>query len=346
MNGLEMYYEVHGIGKPVVLLHGSFMTITNNWPTMIAALSTTRQVIAVEMQAHGRTADIDREFGYEALADDIAALLDFLELEKADLIGYSLGGGVAMQVAIRHPEKVRKVVSISAVFRKDGLVQEALDAFPLITPDAFKGSPIEAEYRKLSPTPNAFPTFVKRVIAPELTQYDFGAEKFKATTAPFFFIHGDATSWTGALLPVVMAGVRPNAKVLLRARAHHCGIATSAERSSVATQTLASRVENANFLCQTSDEYVALLPEIEPRLEVEAKPLAGSEIAREAKRRVRAHRPLAVHDLVDPPRGYRNVLGGPVRGTRASGIERRLTHSTRSGDESQKPFAGLQRVAT
>jgi pimeloyl-ACP methyl ester carboxylesterase len=192
VNGLKMHYEVHGKGEPVVLLHGSFMTITNNWPDMIAALSTTRQVIAVEMQGHGRTADIRRDFSFENLADDIAAMLDYLKIDRADLIGYSMGGGVAMQVAIRHPEKVRKVVSISAVFRHDGWVKEALDIFPQLKPEAFKGSPIEAEYKRLSPTPNEFPNFVKRVISMDLKPYDFGAEKLRATKAPIFFIHGDA----------------------------------------------------------------------------------------------------------------------------------------------------------
>ena len=192
VNGLEMYYEVHGTGEPVVLLHGSFMTITNNWQEMIAALSKTRRVIAVEMQGHGRTADIERDFSYESLADDIAALLDHLGVRKSDVIGYSMGGGVAMQVAIRHPEKVRKVVSISAVFRHDGWVKEALDAFTQMDAEALKGSPIEAEYRKWSPTPDGLPALVTRVIAMDRKPYDFGADKLRATPAPFFFIHGDA----------------------------------------------------------------------------------------------------------------------------------------------------------
>jgi pimeloyl-ACP methyl ester carboxylesterase len=192
VNGLNMYYEIRGAGEPVILLHGSLMTITNNWQDMIAALSKTRKVIAVEMQGHGRTRDIERDFSYATLADDIAGLVDYLELGKVDVIGYSMGGGVAMQVAIRHPEKVRKVVSISAVFRHDGWVKEALDAFPHLTADAVKGSPIEIEYKKLSPTPNDFPRFVKRVFAMDLVPYDFGAEKLKATRAPMFFVHGDA----------------------------------------------------------------------------------------------------------------------------------------------------------
>lgn len=192
VNGFKMYYEVHGSGDPVVLLHGAFMSITNNWTEWIGELSKTRKVIAVEMQGHGRTADIDRDLSSENLADDVAALLDHLKIPSADLIGYSMGGGVAMQCAIRHPEKVRKVVSISAVFRHDGFVKEGLDAFPQLTAEAFKGSPLETEYKKLSPTPDEFPNFVKRVIAMALKPYDFGADNLKATKAPIFFIHGDA----------------------------------------------------------------------------------------------------------------------------------------------------------
>jgi pimeloyl-ACP methyl ester carboxylesterase len=189
-----MYYEIHGSGsgEPLVLLHGSFMTITNNWTGWITELSKTRRVIVVEMQGHGRTADIKRDFSYEQLADDVAAMLEHLKITQADVLGYSMGGGVAMQVAIRHPEKVRKVVSISAVFRHDGWVKEALDVFPKLSAEILKGSPIETEYKKLSPTPNEFPNFVKRAIAMDLKPYDFGADKLKATKAPFLFIHGDA----------------------------------------------------------------------------------------------------------------------------------------------------------
>ncbi len=169
VNGVKMYYEVHGSGEPVVLLHGAFMTITNNWTGWIDELSRTRKVIAVEMQGHGRTADTKRDITYENLADDVAALLEQLKIPRADLIGYSMGGTVAMQCAIRHPDKVRKVVVISSVFRRDGMVKEALDMFPKLTADAFKGSPITAS-----------------------SGHDLGADKLKATTAPMFFIHGDA----------------------------------------------------------------------------------------------------------------------------------------------------------
>src|SRR5262250_2097762 len=123
VNGLKMYYEVHGSGEPVVLLHGAFMTITNNWTGWIGELSKTRKVIAIEMQGHGRTADTARD-----ITDDVAALLEQLKIPRADLIGYSMGGAVAMQYAIRHPDKVRKVVVISSYFRRDGMVEEGADA--------------------------------------------------------------------------------------------------------------------------------------------------------------------------------------------------------------------------
>jgi pimeloyl-ACP methyl ester carboxylesterase len=192
VNGLKMYYEVHGSGDPVVLLHGAFMTITNNWTGWISELSKTRKVIAVEMQGHGRTADVPRDITYENFADDVAALLNYLKIPRADLIGYSMGGAVAMQCAIRHPDKVRKVVVISSAFRHDGFGKEGLDAIAKLTADDFKGSPIEVEYKKLSPTPDNFPNFVQRIAATAPKGYDFGADKLKATTAPMFFIHGDA----------------------------------------------------------------------------------------------------------------------------------------------------------
>ena len=192
VNGLKMYYEIHGSGEPVVLLHGAFMAITDDWTVWIGELSKTRKVIAVDMQGHGRTADIKRDITYENLSDDVAGLLDYLKIPSADIIGYSLGGGVAMQCAIRHPEKVRKVVSISAPFRRDGWVKEANDAWPNFTWEVFKGTPAEVEWKKLNPAPDGFPDFFNHIKAMALRPYDFGADKFKATKAPMFFIHGDA----------------------------------------------------------------------------------------------------------------------------------------------------------
>lgn len=192
VNGINMYYEVHGSGDPVVLLHGAFMTITNNWDGWISELSKTRKVIAVEMQGHGRTADIARDMTAENFAGDVAALLDYLKIPRADLIGYSMGGGVAMQCAVRHPDKVRKVVVISSPFRRDGVVKEGADALKKLTPELFIGSPIEVEYKKLSPTPDDFPKFIQHLVASGATGRELSADELKATPAPFFFIFGDA----------------------------------------------------------------------------------------------------------------------------------------------------------
>lgn len=192
VNGLEMYYEIHGSGEPVVLLHGAFMTITNNWAGWIDELSRSRRVIAVELQGHGRTADIPREPSAENLADDVAALLDHLEIPRTDLIGYSMGGSVAMQAAVRHPDQVRRVVVISSVFRRDGMLPEGQDAIPNLTAEHFKGSSIEVEYKRLSPTPEQFPQFVERLVAGVSKGNDLTAEQLQSTAAPMFFVHGDA----------------------------------------------------------------------------------------------------------------------------------------------------------
>ncbi|MDG3006413.1 alpha/beta fold hydrolase [Paludisphaera mucosa] len=189
VNGLKMYYEVHGDGDPVVLLHGAFMAIPSE-AEWIAELAKTRKVVAVEMQGHGRTADISRPMSAANFADDVAALLDYLKIPQADVIGYSMGGGVAMECAIRHPGKVRKVVILSSALSQDGWVKEGAEAIPQITAELFKGTPIETDFKRLSPTPDAFPEFVKHVV--ESATDDIGAEQLKATKAPMFFIHGDA----------------------------------------------------------------------------------------------------------------------------------------------------------
>ena len=122
-----MYYEIHGAGEPLILLHGGGGS-TEDFSEILPVLSSTRQVIAVHLQAHGRTADNDRLLSYEAMADDIAALIKYLRIEKADVMGYSLGGGVALLTAIQHSAVVRKLVVASAVFKRDGWYPEILAA--------------------------------------------------------------------------------------------------------------------------------------------------------------------------------------------------------------------------
>jgi pimeloyl-ACP methyl ester carboxylesterase len=119
VNGLDLYYEIHGEGEPMILLHGGVGAI-EMFGEVLPLLAEGRRVIAVDLQAHGRTADIDRPMTFEAMADDVAALIEHLELGKADIMGYSLGGGVALRTAIQHPEVVRKLVLVSTPFKRDG----------------------------------------------------------------------------------------------------------------------------------------------------------------------------------------------------------------------------------
>ena len=191
VNGLNMYYEVHGAGRPLLLLHGAYMTI-DAMGEVLARLAESRQVIAVELQAHGRTADIDRPLGYEAMADDVAALLRHLEVGEADVFGFSMGGGVALQVAIRHPEVVRKLVVVSAAHTSDSMHPELLEMIPSITPEVFAGTPIEEDYLRTTPNPNDFPTLVAKLKQLDMEHFAWPPEDVRSIAAPTLLIVGDS----------------------------------------------------------------------------------------------------------------------------------------------------------
>jgi pimeloyl-ACP methyl ester carboxylesterase len=190
VNGLKLYYEVYGKGKPIVLLHGSYMNIPMNWAHAIPLLAKSRQVIVAEMQGHGRTRDVPREFSYEAMADDVAGLLSHLKIESADVLGYSMGGGIAFQMAIRHPQRVRRLVILSGAYAHDGWWPDVEKSFATMNADAFKGSSIEEEYLRFGNDPGRFPEFVKKVISVDLKPYDWSKEA-RAIQAPMFIVMGD-----------------------------------------------------------------------------------------------------------------------------------------------------------
>jgi pimeloyl-ACP methyl ester carboxylesterase len=191
VNGLNMYYEIHGTGQPLVLLHGAYMTI-DLMGEVVSALAESRQVIAVELQGHGRTADIDRPLSYELMADDIAALLRHLVIEKADVFGYSMGGGVAFQASIRHPEVVRKLVVASASYTSDGMHPELLEMIPTLVPDVFAGSPIEEVYLRTAPNPDDFPTLVAKMKQLDMKPFAWPPEDIRGIAAPTLLIVGDS----------------------------------------------------------------------------------------------------------------------------------------------------------
>ncbi|HWV73555.1 MAG TPA: alpha/beta hydrolase [Pseudosphingobacterium sp.] len=191
VNGLKMYYEVYGKGKPIVLLHGSFMSIPLNWLQIIPLFAKDRKVIVAEMQGHGRTRDITRALSYEGMADDVSGLLKHLKVDSADILGYSMGGGVAFQLAVRHPEQVRRLIVLSGSYTHDGWWPDVEDSFATITADMFKGSSIEKEYGRLGNDPAHFPEFVKKVMSIDLKPYDWSKE-VKNIQAPIFMAIGDA----------------------------------------------------------------------------------------------------------------------------------------------------------
>jgi pimeloyl-ACP methyl ester carboxylesterase len=190
VNGLEMYYEVHGDGPPLLLLHGAYMTAAGMAP-LVPGLAERRRVVVPEQQGHGHTADVDRPITYEQMADDSAALLEHLGIEQADVVGYSMGAGIALQIAIRHPARVRRLVAASASFTYDGMHAAATEMFPTITPELFAGSPMEVEYLRAAPKPGDFPKLVEKLVDLDSTPFDW-TNDVRGITAPTLIVVGDS----------------------------------------------------------------------------------------------------------------------------------------------------------
>ncbi len=193
VNGLAMYYEVYGKGQPLVLLHGGFGAIEMFGPN-IAALAANRQVIAADLQGHGRTADIDRPMSYEAMGDDVAALIRYLGFAKADVMGYSLGGGVALQTAIRHPEVVRRLVLVSTAYSQGGWYPEILAGEAQLGPqaaEAMKQTPMYDLYSHIAPKPQDWPVLLTKLHDLLVRDYDW-SNGVASLTMPVLLVAGDA----------------------------------------------------------------------------------------------------------------------------------------------------------
>jgi pimeloyl-ACP methyl ester carboxylesterase len=180
-----MYYEIHGAGRPLVLLHGALMTI-EGFKELLPSLAETRQVIAVEQQAHGRTPDIDRPLRYEQMADDTAALLRQLGIEQADFFGYSMGGGIALQIAIRHPDLGRRLVVAAANYDPAGYYPEVLEGIQDLKPEDFAGSPWLEAYARVAPNPEDWPALL------DLWFEGWPREDIASIAAPALVIVGDS----------------------------------------------------------------------------------------------------------------------------------------------------------
>lgn len=194
INGMKTYYEVSGEGEPLVVLHGAYMNI----PAMgaiIPELAKTHKVYAIEFQGHGRTEDIDRPVTYPNLAGDVAAFMDAVGIEKADVFGYSMGAAAGLRLAIDHPEKVDQLVAASVSYDMSGSQPEFLEMIPTMAPEMFVGTPMEDAWKVLAPNPEGFRPFVERMIALEHEPLAWG-EEVKALKSPVLIIAGDADMMT------------------------------------------------------------------------------------------------------------------------------------------------------
>jgi len=193
VNGIELFYEIHGSGRPLILLHGGLMSGEMFGP-LLPAFTERHQAILVDLQGHGRTADIDRPLDVRLIADDIVALADHLGLDRPDVVGFSLGGGVALQAAIRHPEKVGRLVSASAQIRRDAVYPEMLGQQAQVNAAAaefMKETPMYELYQRVAPRPEDFPRLLDKIGEAMRQDFDF-TEDVRGLRVPTLIVAADA----------------------------------------------------------------------------------------------------------------------------------------------------------
>jgi len=196
INGLDLFYEVHGEvhssqTPPLLLIPGAFMA-TTSMTSWVNAFAGDRAVIVFDQQGHGRTPDTARRMSYEQFADDAAALLNALAVERAAVMGYSQGGGVALQLAIRHPGLVDKLVCMSSTYRRDGWYPSALEAIGDLSAEAFSGTPVEKAFREHTPDATAFHAYFEKMKVLNIDDQNITDEQVRSISAKTMVIVGDA----------------------------------------------------------------------------------------------------------------------------------------------------------
>jgi len=197
VNGLQMDHEIHGIDRdaqpPIVLLHGAMSNLDTDFGKLLPALAQSRRVIALEQQGHGRTADVDQPLSYERMADNTAELLRQLQVVNADFVCYSMGGGIALELAMRCPGLVRKIVYIGgAAFDPQGFHPELREAETAMTAEDLAGTPWQQAYARLAPNPDAWPALVAKSRDLDLTWRGWTPDQLRPVKAPTLIINGDA----------------------------------------------------------------------------------------------------------------------------------------------------------
>ena len=191
INGIKLYYEVYGEGKPIILLHGAFYTINMNWGQLIPELSKTRKVIAIEMQGHGHTPYSDRKLDIKTLAKDVEKLMDYLKIDSADVAGYSMGGTVAYQFAVQSPKRLRKLIIISSTYKSNGWLPIGNDALKDFKPEFFDDTPMKMEYDTVAPDKDNWRKFVTQMLAHIGENFNIGDANIAKIAAPVLIIAGD-----------------------------------------------------------------------------------------------------------------------------------------------------------
>jgi len=191
VNGIKVYYEVYGEGKPIVLLHGAFYTISMNWGQLIPELSKTRKVIAIEMQGHGHSPYSDRKLDIKTLAKDVEGVMDYLKIDSADVAGYSMGGSVAYQFAVQSPKRLRKLIIISSTYKTNGFLPIVNGAFKDFKPEFFDNTPIKTAYDAAAPDPTKWRKFLAQIMAFAGVPFNVGDSNIAKISPPVLIISGD-----------------------------------------------------------------------------------------------------------------------------------------------------------
>jgi pimeloyl-ACP methyl ester carboxylesterase len=191
VNGINIYYEVYGEGKPLILLHGAFFTIDMNWGKLIPELSKTRKIIAIEMQGHGHSPFSDRELSITTLASDVEKVMDHLKIDSADVAGFSMGGSVAYQFAVQSPKRLRKLVIISSTYKTQGWLPIVNGGFKDFKPEFFDNTPLKTAYDAVAPDKTKWRSFLQQMFTFAKVPFNVGDSEIAKITAPVLIISGD-----------------------------------------------------------------------------------------------------------------------------------------------------------
>lgn len=191
VNGINIYYEVYGEGPPLIVLHGAFYTIDMNWGALLPVLSKTRKVIAIEFQGHGHTPYAERKLSIAALAKDVEGMMDYLKVDSADVMGYSMGGSVAYQFAVQSPKRLKKLVIISSTYKSGGWLPVVNNAFHDFKPEFFDHTPLQEGYDAVAPDKTKWRAFIQQMIDFAAMPFDIGDSNIAHISSPVLLIAGD-----------------------------------------------------------------------------------------------------------------------------------------------------------